>query len=162
MSFQSRQAKVGPEPPLVTTKPVRRGVWILGGLAVYSFTAYGFYLYKTYTQTVAASKHLQVPLDVSDRYDHSAKSFDDEVNLTEKLMGIGRLRRKLSEKAYGNILETSVGTGRNIEYYKLGRATSLTMVDQSGEMINVAKRKLRGIPRSYSSPQRSRSTILRW
>ncbi len=145
-THRSRQAKVVSEPPLTNTKPIRRGAWILGGLAVYSFTAYGFYLYKTYTQTVAASKQLHIPLDVSDRYNYTAKSFDDEVNLTEKLVGIGRLRRKLSKKAYGNVLEASVGTGRNMQYYPLGSIKSLTMVDQSAQMIDVAKRKFRGTP----------------
>ncbi|KAI9717266.1 MAG: hypothetical protein M1812_004793 [Candelaria pacifica] len=151
LQYKSRDARAEPGFPLVKAKPLRRGAWIIGGLAVYSFTAYGFYLYKTYTQTVAASKHLQVPLDVSDRYKHTAKSFDEDVNLTEKLVGIGRLRQKLSEKAYGTVLEASAGTGRNLQYFALGKITSLTMVDQSAEMIDVAKRKFRELHPRFAS-----------
>ena len=39
------------------------------------------------------------------------------------------------------MLEVSVGTGRNAIYYDLERVKSLTFVDQSGPMVDVARKK---------------------
>ena len=45
----------------------------------------------------------------------------------------------------GDVLEISVGTGRNLPYYKLSQLASLTMVDTSQNMLDAAKKKLREI-----------------
>ena len=64
-------------------------------------------------------------------------------------MWMGRLRKSLAERAYGDVLEVSVGTGRNIQYYDPGKCKTVTMLDQSGEMVKIAAEKFRGIFRSY-------------
>jgi methyltransferase OMS1 len=98
--------------------------------------------------------------DVSSRYDTIAPIFDSSVNWTEKFQGIARLRRKLVSKAHGDVLEVSIGTGRNLEYYdwdfkgfggvgkvtnkgviKKGKIRSFTAVDKSGEMLEIAHEK---------------------
>lgn len=127
------------------SKPFRKGAWIIGGLAIYSFAAYGFYLYRIYARAAAASQQLQVPENVLDRYDSSARAYDGEVELAEKAMWMGRLRKRLGRKAYGDVLEVSVGTGRNMQYYDLQRCRSVTLLDQSKEMVEVAREKFRGI-----------------
>ena len=132
---------------LPSVKPLlaRRGPVFIGGIAVYSFAAYGTYLYLVSSKTGTEGLKLNIPEDVSDRYHKSAKNFDKEVDLAEKLMGLGWLRQNLIKQASGHVLEVSVGTGRNSQYYDLKKCRSLTMVDQSAEMIEIAKQKLKGI-----------------
>ena len=122
----------------------RKGPVIIGGIAAYSFAAYCTYLYLSSNKLSSESLELNVPEDVSDRYHKSAKSFDKEVDLSEKLMGLGWLRQNLVRQASGHVLEVSVGTGRNSQYYDLKKCRSITMVDQSAEMIEIAKQKFKG------------------
>jgi len=126
-------------------KQFRKGPWIVGGLAVYCFTAYGFFLYRVYSRSAEESSKLQIPEDVLDRYDRTARDYDNEVDFAEKAMWLGRLRNSLAKRAYGDVLEVSVGTGRNIKYYDIEKCKSITMVDQSGEMVKIATEKLKGI-----------------
>lgn len=114
-------------------------------MAVYAFTAYGFYLYRVYERTAEESRKLEVAENVLDRYDRTARTFDSEVDISEKIMLMGRLRKRLTERASGDILEVSVGTGRNIQYYDLDKCKSITMLDQSPEMIKIAADKFKGI-----------------
>lgn len=122
----------------------RKGLWIVGALAVYFFIAYGFYFYRVYSRTAEESRNLQVPEDVRDRYERIAKDYDNKVDFAEKAIWLGRLRESLAKKAYGNVLEVSVGTGRNFKYYDLKQCKSVTMVDHSGEMVKIAAAKFRG------------------
>lgn len=80
------------------------------------------------------------PPDTSFRYNSCAETFDDSVDWSEWLLGITNLRRSLLAQATGHVLEASVGTGRNAKYYPLTRGVkTITMVDQSSEMIRVAR-----------------------
>lgn len=82
--------------------------------------------------------------DVSRRYDDTADSFDSEVGLSEFIMGINQMRKKLAKQCTGHVLEVSCGTGRNLGYYDISkgaRIESLTFVDQSPQMVEVCKRK---------------------
>ena len=75
-------------------------------------------------------------------------------------MGITSLRKKLASLAHGDVLEVSIGTGRNLSYYswnfqghggvgkpdakgyiKKGKVRSFTAVDKSPEMLEVAHEK---------------------
>ncbi|KAI9815291.1 MAG: hypothetical protein M1827_002771 [Pycnora praestabilis] len=136
--------------PHSAKKAFRRGPWIIGGLAIYSFTAYGFYLYCGYNRAAEAAQESNVPLDVSDRYNKTAKGFDNEVDFTEKLMGLGWLRSSLAKRAHGNVLEVSVGTGRNMKYLDLAKCKSITMIDQSGEMVEIARKKFKELHPKHS------------
>ena len=135
------------DPLASEVKPIRRrkGFLIIGGLALYTFTAYGAYLYFTSQNAKIKGAEMDVPDDVSHRYNDTAKHFDSEVDQTEKLMGIGWLRQSLAKRASGNVLEVSVGTGRNTQYYDLKKCKSITMVDQSAEMVEIAKKKFDGM-----------------
>lgn len=55
--------------------------------------------------------------DVSDRWDAKGGRYDDEIELAETMMFMGRKRQKLISQAKGEVLEVSVGTGRNMKYY---------------------------------------------
>lgn len=71
-------------------------------------------------------------------------------------MGITSLRRDLAQRAWGDVLEVSIGTGRNLAYYKWpasfyggknigeearGKVRSFTAVDKSKEMLEIAHDK---------------------
>lgn len=100
---------------------------------------------------------LEQNADVSYRWADEKRNFDDEVNISETAMLMRAKRRRLINEAYGNVLEVSVGTGRNSELYdlrpydvkedtKYGRSrtriiTSLTFNDQSEVMVDQAMTK---------------------
>ncbi|MCJ1431405.1 hypothetical protein MMC27_000757 [Xylographa pallens] len=127
-----------------TAYRARRGPLMVGGLAVYCVVCYGTYLYISLGNTSKTSR-IAIAEDVSDRYNHTARTFDKDVDTTEKLMGLGWLRRSLTRQATGHVLEVSVGTGRNIKYYDSPKCSSITFVDQSAEMIEIARSKFRGM-----------------
>ena len=138
-------------PSKTTPRSFRKGPFIIGGLAIYSFTAYGVFLYNSLNSVAERSPNLKIPQDVSDRYNNTAKDFDNEVGFTEKIMGIGWLRQSLAKRASGDVLEVSVGTGRNMQYYNLKRCKTITMVDQSGEMIEIARKKSKVLSPRYKT-----------
>ena len=88
------------------------------------------------------SATLDIPEDVSDRYQQLASRFDSEVSNMEWWMGIDRRRKELCAKAKGHVLEVSAGTGRNSKYLPLTRGIkSVTLADKNEEMIYEARRK---------------------
>ena len=103
-----------------------------------ALTTYAFYVYRSYSLSEDVDPSNS---DVSYRYNATAKTFDRDVDFTERYTGIVRLRRELVEQARGNVLEVAVGTGRNSEFYDPDRIKSLTFLDQSQEMVEVAKAK---------------------
>jgi methyltransferase OMS1, mitochondrial len=143
-----RRRPLPPSPP--TPKPFQKGVWIIGGIAVYCLSTYTFFLYRSYNNAVAASQTHNVPLDVSDRYNKTARTYDSDVNLMEKAMWLGRLRKQLIHQATGHVLEVSVGTGRNMQFYSpKTQCKTLTFVDQSPEMIAIAREKFKQLHPLY-------------
>ena len=91
---------------------------------------------------------------MSYRWKDEKRNFDLEVDNAEFYMSMRPRRRRLINEAYGNVLEVSVGTGRNFELYdlrpydekedeKYGRSrrrivTGLTFNDQSEVMVDRA------------------------
>ncbi|KAK0266766.1 hypothetical protein LTR35_016844 [Friedmanniomyces endolithicus] len=120
--------------------------WIFGALAA----GLGFYSLQLY---LAASQpchntriaDLAAQKDVAERYDYTAASFDSEVGLSELLMGVNGLRKKLAQKCHGEVLEVSCGTGRNLGYYDIGggdaKVESLGFIDLSPQMVEVCQKK---------------------
>ncbi|KAJ5104023.1 hypothetical protein N7532_004552 [Penicillium argentinense] len=125
------------------------------GVTVLAMSMYSGYLYASYQREVSKAQSLDVPRDVSDRYNSTAPTFDAEVELSEKAMRLGKKRGDLIRLARGDVLEVSCGTGRNLEYYDLGerRGTddqghaavigcrSLTFVDLSPQMVDITREK---------------------
>ncbi|KAL8941361.1 MAG: hypothetical protein Q9216_002300 [Gyalolechia sp. 2 TL-2023] len=116
-------------------RPVLVGVFLAGVI-----TCYGFYAYRSYSlpEGVDVSN-----TDVSYRYNETASTFDKDVDFIERYTGITKLRRELVQQARGIVLEAAVGTGRNSEFYDFDRIKSLTLLDQSEEMIEIARDKWR-------------------
>lgn len=121
---------------------------------------YCTYLTVTWTKSVEShamsDDYLPFNADVSSRWKQLGRDFDDEVELSEKLMSMKKKRRHLVQGAYGNVLEVSVGTGRNLDYYDLrpfnptnsarrNIVTHLTLNDQSGVIIAAAEEKMEKI-----------------
>lgn len=125
------------------------------GVSVLAMSTYCGYLYTSYRREVAQAQSMAVPEDVSDRYNHTAGTFDADVEMSEKLMRLGAKRRELVQRARGDVLEVSCGTGRNLEYYELGEkrmvdekgragvrgCRSVTFVDLSPEMVAMTRTK---------------------
>jgi methyltransferase OMS1 len=135
---------------------------VIAGIAVFGMAAYGSFFMVTLTKPSSEAIPITASAqqDVSSRYDIIANNFDDEVDWTEWTMGITSLRKKMMAAAHGDVLEVSIGTGRNLEYYdwnfkgfngvgkvdykgfmKKGKVRSFTAVDKSEEMLEVAHEK---------------------
>ena len=117
---------------------------ILGSLVVYGFATYIIYNSVQLYRLPNLPEGLPVSEDVSDRYERTAEHFDQDVDFTEKLIGMGWLRQRLTRKASGHVLEVSVGTGRNAAFYNLKGCKSIAMIDQSKEMVKIAREKFNG------------------
>lgn len=127
------------------------------GITALTISTYTGYLYASYTREVSKAQSLDVPIDVSDRYNSTAPTFDAEVELSEKAMRMGTKRAELVRMARGDVLEVSCGTGRNLEYYELGErrgvdaegkgvirgCRTLTLVDLSPQMVAITEEKFR-------------------
>lgn len=133
---------------------------------VFVMAAYSAMLHSSYKKTVSSYASLEIPADVSDRWDDKmAESFDSDVGLMEKWLGISKIRKNLVAQATGDVCEVSIGTGRNLTYYpwdfgekyekiwstvwlpgggekgRRGKVKSFTAVDKSKEMLEVAHEK---------------------
>ncbi|ESZ89765.1 hypothetical protein SBOR_9848 [Sclerotinia borealis F-4128] len=151
-----------PPPPSPKQHPLRGRKFALIGscFTAFIFAGYSSYLFILLNREPTESSAPKVQTDVSSRYDNIASTFDSEVDWTEWSMGITKMRKKLAQEAYGDVLEVSIGTGRNLEFYdwdfkgfngvgkvqnrggiKRGKVRSFTAVDKSGEMLEVAHEK---------------------
>ncbi|KAL2854370.1 ubiquinone/menaquinone biosynthesis-related protein [Aspergillus pseudoustus] len=113
------------------------------GVSALTISTYCGYLYASYRREVTQAQLIIVPEDVSDRYNRTARTFDAGVELSEKLMRMGKKRRDLVQQARGDVLEVSCGTGRNLDYYNLQAqcCRSVTFVDLSPEMVEIVQEK---------------------
>lgn len=129
------------------------------GISVLGISTYCGFLYASYTRQVSKAQSMDVPADVSDRYNEIAPRYDAEVDMSETLMRMGSKRANLIRLARGHVLEVSCGTGRNLEYYELGerrgvdaqgRSTvfgcrSLSLVDLSPQMVSLTRQKFEAL-----------------
>ena len=113
----------------------------LGGVVIFLTSL--FATYNFVRGPIEKPSAEQVPQDVSDRYNKIAKKFDSEVGFVEAVSGYGWLRSWICREASGHVLEVSVGTGRNFEYFDFKNCQSITFLDQSQEMVDVAEQKFR-------------------
>jgi len=74
------------------------------------------------------------------RYDDMAGNWR-LLGIVDSLLLVNRLRRKQFSKARGEVLDVGCGTGENFEY--LAKASSVTALDLSEEMIEEARRRRR-------------------
>uniref|UniRef100_A0A7S1QMA0 Methyltransferase type 11 domain-containing protein n=1 Tax=Alexandrium catenella TaxID=2925 RepID=A0A7S1QMA0_ALECA len=76
-----------------------------------------------------------------DTFESAARKWDETVGFDEFVAGIGRWRRRLAQHASGDVLEVAVGSGRNFSYYSKAKVSSVTGVDFSRGMLEVADGK---------------------
>ncbi|KAF2021546.1 S-adenosyl-L-methionine-dependent methyltransferase [Aaosphaeria arxii CBS 175.79] len=118
--------------------------WRQTPLLICGLAAFGIGLYSVQLWiSLSRDPPSDIPDDVSDRFDKEAEGYDEKVNIAEILLGLSSKRKALTEQAKGHVLEVAVGTGRNIDYYPRKRCDTVTLLDSSGPMLSVAKRKWR-------------------
>lgn len=109
------------------------------------FTVTQLYISSTRQPAVDAVPGPKTQDELTEIYDKTASSFDAEVNISERLMGVTSARRKMVAQARGHVLEVSCGTARNLGYYRfgdeIGGVRSLTLADLSIEMVQQGKLK---------------------
>jgi ubiquinone/menaquinone biosynthesis C-methylase UbiE len=71
-------------------------------------------------------------------WERLAPRYDDKVRLPERLLFAGG-REWVCERATGDVLEVSIGTGRNLPLY--GHGVRLTGIDVSAAMLEFARRR---------------------
>lgn len=76
-------------------------------------------------------------------HDKIAESWDSEMCEYEWAKRIDKYRKVVCSYAEGRVLEVGIGTGLNLEFYPLG--ISLTGVDWSENMLNICKKKAKGM-----------------
>ncbi|OAL00542.1 methyltransferase OMS1 mitochondrial precursor [Phaeosphaeriaceae sp. SRC1lsM3a] len=118
------------------------------GLIAFGLGTYGSMLYISLTQEV---ENKELPADLSDRFDREAEGYDEKVDVSETLLLLTSKRKKLTAQAKGHVLEVAVGTGRNIPYYNTKQCATVTLLDSSGPMLAVAKRKWNDTHKEYFS-----------
>ncbi|KAF3924621.1 hypothetical protein AA313_de0202512 [Arthrobotrys entomopaga] len=127
-----------------------KGVYWISGIGVYALTAYGVYLYIQYNKAVDINKDNERQyslglkkrpdaVDTNQVYERISENYDSNVRFSEWFMGMSLLRRWMLWGLQGDILEASAGTGRNNPYYHVGKCKSITMVDNSPKMLEIAK-----------------------
>ncbi|KAI4626278.1 uncharacterized protein J4E87_004779 [Alternaria ethzedia] len=118
------------------------------GLIAFGLGTYGTMLYASLTQETDLGN---LPEDLSDRFDKEAEGYDEKVDTSEMLLLLTSKRKKLTAMAKGHVLEVAVGTGRNIPYYKTKQCATVTLLDSSGPMLAVARRKWNDTHKEYFS-----------
>lgn len=118
------------------------------GLVAFGMGMYGVMLYASLTRDVELK---DLPEDLSDRFDREAEGYDEKVDMSETLLFLTSKRKKLTAQAKGHVLEVAVGTGRNIPYYNTKQCATVTLLDASGPMLTVAKRKWNDTHKEYFS-----------
>ncbi|KAL8690743.1 MAG: hypothetical protein Q9218_003885 [Villophora microphyllina] len=133
-----RPFRKSPPPPAPTSAVPPRNHWGLLLFGVFS-GGVSWYVYSIYRAISTSTEVAPQDSDFSHRFNSTASGYDQDVGSTEWLTGITKMRRQLVQKSHGHVLEAAVGTGRNSEFYDLKRIKSLTLLDQSKEMLEVAQ-----------------------
>lgn len=93
------------------------------------------------------------PRDTTECYDALAATYDSKMKWEERWGLIFRWRGKVAKELEGDVLEMSCGTGRNIEYLDPRKVKSVTFVDSSLPMLEVAEEKFRKAFPKYKKVQ---------
>ncbi|USP73900.1 uncharacterized protein yc1106_01174 [Curvularia clavata] len=124
--------------------------WPMFGIGMIAF-GMGTYATMLWTSLTHDADLKDLPADLSDRFDKEAEGYDEKVDTSETLLMLTRKRKKLTAMAKGHVLEVAVGTGRNIPYYKTKQCATVTLLDSSGPMLEVARRKWNDTHKEYFS-----------
>jgi hypothetical protein len=122
-------------PSLFKDKMVRvgilgTGVLFLGGL----YVSYKYYQVKSFEGQF--SKIIADRQAFFNLHNDLAFNFDSKIDSGERKHKISKYRKSILKFAEGKVLETGVGTSRNLQHYPLH--CEVTAVDYSPKMIEVA------------------------
>ncbi|KAL3233913.1 Methyltransferase OMS1, mitochondrial [Nakaseomyces bracarensis] len=81
--------------------------------------------------------------DTTEFYDHKAEEYDKAINKEERAILMGRKRKWQMKHCEGDVLEVACGTGRNIKYMNPDKINSITFLDSSENMLEIANKKFR-------------------
>lgn len=89
---------------------------------------------------------IPAPRDTTEIFDNLATEYDDKIWFEELTTHIWYRRRQLMKHVFGDVLEASCGTGRNITYFdpspdSKNPVTSITFMDSSLAMLQIAREK---------------------
>lgn len=96
-----------------------RNYYLVSGIILYGITSYSYSFFSALNQDPVSHDLPTQDADVSQTYDDIAQNFDNCVASSEVLGLVNWRRRRLAQQAKGNVLEVSVGTGRNMNYYNV-------------------------------------------
>ncbi|EWC46223.1 hypothetical protein DRE_04601 [Drechslerella stenobrocha 248] len=138
-----------PAPTLAQKAKRARGWYWIAGIGVYAMSSYGVYLYLQYNKAarIQADNEREYALGLKRRpvvdthavYENISEKYDSSVRFSEWCLGMPLLRRWMLWGLQGDVLEVSAGTGRNNPYYNVDSCSSITMVDNSSNMLEIAK-----------------------
>lgn len=86
-------------PPKPSLKPRPKTPFVLVGIAAYSFTAYGAYVYFSFKNMPQHNHQNEQQADKSHVYENIARKYDSEIWASEFFMGMPLLRRSLGKRA---------------------------------------------------------------
>lgn len=89
--------------------------------------------------------------DTTPFYDGKAEDYDSDIDWEEKMVFMGRRRKWLMKHCKGDVLEVACGTGRNIKYLDMENIHSITFMDSSSKMMEIANKKFRDHFPSYKN-----------
>ncbi|KAG2453444.1 hypothetical protein HYH02_001665 [Chlamydomonas schloesseri] len=119
---------------------------LVGGALLFGGTAYFSYRYSN-AHAVLPTPDPDAPIDPAAGFrvfDAIADKYDEAIGQEEAALWYGTMRKWLLKQATGDVLEISVGTGRNFKYYDLSESSgirSLTCTDLSQHMLYRAEDK---------------------
>lgn len=91
----------------------------------------------------ASNEKILPPRDTTPFYDGKAEDYDSDIDWEEKMVFMGRRRKWLMKHCRGDVLEVSCGTGRNIKFMTMDHVKSITFLDSSKNMLEIANTKFR-------------------
>jgi methyltransferase OMS1 len=117
-------------------KPI---LWAIGisGYGIVSYASYHVYKIYNLPEPAQGCSDPKNQIDYSKVY-NQIDNYDEKVGWDEWLMRLGKHRQYICSKAYGDVLEVSSGTGRNLNFYNPSNISSLTITDASKSMLQHA------------------------
>lgn len=89
----------------------------------------------------SATPQVVEPHDTTPVYDKIAAEYDSKIGMEEITSYVWWMRRRVAKHIYGDALEISCGTGRNIGWLYPKKIHSLTFLDPSRAMLQAAETK---------------------
>ena len=94
---------------------------------------------------------LCTPRELRRLYDDVAPRYDSRIRWMDYIVGLSAMRRELFRRARGRVLDIATGTGANYEFFP--SSCSITGIDLSERMLDVARERARTLGREVHLQQ---------